>query len=243
MIEKSAIVKTVTMTALLVLTLVLCQLFPNAATDPQTGMLLALPDEMKGHHVQVIQPSDDEKEWLPEDTGIMKRQYVPYGTQNERHKWLHATLILSGNDPRSLHRPEVCLDGQGWLITERKVMSIPINGQDLEVMDFTIERTEQTRSGERYQVLAHYVYWWIGKDRSTPHDWQRILYSDWDNLTRNINNRWGYPSVMVQVDPSMKPEEGHHEARQRAYRWIQKYAPMFQKSLAPADESETPDEK
>ena len=43
--------------------------------------------------------------------------------------------------------------------------------------------------------------------------------------------RWAYPSVMVWVDN--RTEEG--EAQERAYNFIRKYAPDFQKSLGAQD--------
>lgn len=228
MTTRTVIVKCVILCGLMLATVGLCRVFPNAATDPQTGMLLQLPEDVPGYHVGVIEPSKKELKWLPEDTGIVKRSYLSYDARS-RYEAIFATLILSGNDPRSLHRPRVCLDGQGWTITSESVVPLKVNGHPLEVMDFRIERNEEDEAGNVVRVVAHYVYWWIGQDRSTPHDWKRILYTDLDNLFRNVNNRWGYPSVMVQVDPNR--ENGDQEARLRAYHWIAEFAPTFQKSL------------
>jgi hypothetical protein len=97
-------------------------------------------------------------------------------------------------------------------------------------MDFKLARDQKDDTGKVFRVRAHYVYWWIGKERSTPHDWERIVFSDLDNIFRNVNNRWGYPSVMVVVDPER--ENGDEEARERAFDWIRAHAPTFQKSLA-----------
>ncbi|NIP94892.1 MAG: exosortase-associated EpsI family protein, partial [Akkermansiaceae bacterium] len=205
--------------------------FPNAATDPQTGMRLRLPESIPGYQSRRIEPRKLELKWLPPDTGILKRYYSPIDAESD-YEGLFATLILSGNDPRSLHKPEVCLDGQGWRIPRRQVVSLEVNGRDLEVMDFTIVTDQKSETGALVTVEAHYVYWWIGKDRSTPRDWDRIIYSDLDNLLRNVNNRWGYPSVMVYVDPSKEREQAHKEAQERAYDFIRNYAPVFQKSLS-----------
>lgn len=232
MISKSVLWKCITLAALMGATLAMCWAFPNAATDPQTGMVLELPETIPGHTGHHREPGEKELEWLPEDTGILKRLYQPVDSESP-YEWISATLILSGNDPRSLHRPEVCLDGQGWRIIKREVVELDVDGQPLEVMDYWLERTEKDEDGELFYIRTHYVYWWIGKSRSTPHDWQRILYTDLDNLLRNVNNRWGYPSVMVQVDPTIPDQaQAHREAQERAYEFIRNYAPVFQKSFS-----------
>ena len=50
-------------------------------------------------------------------------------------------------------------------------------------------------------------------------------------MFRNINDRWGYPSVMVLADLRLPADEGMEEAAQRAFDFIEEYAPKFQKSL------------
>lgn len=240
-IEKPVLVKCGVLFGLMVLVLALCKVFPNAATGRQTGMVLNPPPRVPGHVTVVVEAARDEKKMLPKDTGIEKRSYVPLEhvdfttdppsvTEEGMLKAIHATLILSGNDPRSLHKPEVCLDAQGWVISRKEVVELTVNGRPLEVMDFTMFRNERGKDGKTpVRRRAHYVYWWIGKERSTPHDWERILRSDLDNLLHNINNRWGYPSVLVYVDRD--EPGGDQAASERAYDWIRDYAPLFQKSL------------
>lgn len=241
MIGKKTILKCYLLFGLMLVTLGLCKVFPNAASDPQTGMWLRLPESIPGYHRQDREPEEKELEWLPKDTGILKRSYIPLDATSP-YEWIHTTLILSGNDPRSLHKPSVCLDGQGWTLTKKSPVPLKVNGHDLKVMDFTIERDHQDEDGKPVHVTSHYVYWWIGKERSTPSDWKRIVFSDLDNLLRNINNRWGYPSVMVAVDPAIEDrEEAHRQATERAYDFIRNYAPVFQKSLAePPAPTESP---
>ena len=103
-------------------------------------------------------------------------------------------------------------------------------------MDFTLLRKVSEEAGTIRNARAHYIYWWIGARRSTPSDFERILYTVLDNMFRNVNNRWGYPSVLVHVDleGNKTPEEiasADEEARKRAFSFIQQFAPMFQKSL------------
>ncbi len=233
MTTPQAILKSALVLLLAGTTIGLCMAFPNAATDPATGMVMELPDRIPGCGTYEPPVSDEEKKWLPGDTGIMKRMYYPLTSRDgeeARQRAILATLILSGTDRRSLHRPEVCLDGQGWEIWKREVETLAIGDGTLDVMDFYLRKKIHQQDGTLKQVRAHYVYWWIGKSTSTASDFERILITVLDNMFRNINNRWGYPSVMVNVDTDAG-EGAEEEARQRAFEFIRQYAPMFQKGL------------
>ncbi|MCB1098069.1 MAG: exosortase-associated EpsI family protein [Verrucomicrobiae bacterium] len=209
----------------------LCHVFPNAAMNPEAGIVMRLPEVVPGQDGEEIPVSEEEKYWLPGDTETVKRRYFPYGASEEMKSWasLSATLILSGGDKRSLHRPEVCLTAQGWSIPKREVVKLDTGGGPLEVMDLHLVREAETQDGRTVKIRAHYVYWWVGRDVSTPHAWQRIMLSAANNIFRNINDRWAYPSVMVTVLGEGAEAEG--AARERAFDFIRQYAPTFQKSL------------
>jgi exosortase len=57
-----------------------------------------------------------EREILPPDTGYSRMQYV--SSRDRRAVFL--SIVLSGRDRTSIHRPELCLVGQGWTITGRE---------------------------------------------------------------------------------------------------------------------------
>tara|TARA_B100000900_G_scaffold413800_1_gene438673 strand:+ start:121 stop:759 length:639 start_codon:yes stop_codon:yes gene_type:complete len=206
-------------------------------------MILKLPgrDAVSGHVGFTRPVTKEEKKWLPEDTGILKMLYVPRESKasNETEATeagISASLILSGTDRRSLHRPEVCLRAQGWRIAGKEVVDVSVGDQKFRVTDFTIVRKLNEKDGVIRNIRAHYFYWWIGAKRSTPSDFERILFTVLDNMFKNINNRWGYPSVMVyaELEEGMTLEEiqeSDKKARERALNFVRQYAPMFQKSL------------
>ena len=73
-----------------------------------------------------------ERSMLPADTGMARKYYVrPDG----RHP-IHATIVLSGDDRSSIHRPQVCMTAAGHEITASRLIRIPLAGRDepLEVM-------------------------------------------------------------------------------------------------------------
>lgn len=178
---------------LTVVTVFLCNLFPNAADNSQAGMTLKLPKNIEGYVTKDIEPSSQELVWLPSDTGILKREYVPL--DEKLFQRMYATLILSGSDQRSLHRPEVCLDGQGWEIVSYKFEELDVSGKPLEVKSLRLKKVI-TVEGQLKELNAVYVYTWVGSEITTSKSFMRALLSAYENIFFNRNTRWGYPAVM-----------------------------------------------
>ncbi len=55
-----------------------------------------------------------EREILPPDTGFARKNYVAVA---DPARPVFLSVVLSGRDRTSIHRPELCLVGQGWTIT------------------------------------------------------------------------------------------------------------------------------
>jgi hypothetical protein len=232
--------RSVVLVSLAAATIILCSWFPNAGRNSQVGLYMWLPEdtfELKGRSVSV---SSQEADTLPEDTTYLKMAYLEKFKPPEvaRYRQMSATLILSGNDRRSLHEPEICLDGQGWKIEKREVDVVSTLGGDLEVMTLQLGRWAKKdgdfvtdENGERIRIQAIYVYWWVSAEGSTPHADERVVRTALNNMFRNLNDRWGYPSIMVPVDARFGSQEGLREARKRAFDFVSEYAPKFQKSL------------
>jgi hypothetical protein len=89
-------------------------------------------------------------------------------------------------------------------------------------------------NGKKMVQRGFYCYWWVGPDDSTPYDETRVWKSVWNSIWKGKNERWAYPAVMVYVDERF-PNVGEREAKKRAYSFIKKYTPVFQKSLGAVD--------
>lgn len=225
---------------LVAVTVGLCQMFPNAALDPESGVVLELPQVIPGYTSREVEMSDAEKYWLPPETSSVKRVYTPiHGTtpSDRFYGGLTASIILSGADRRSLHRPEVCMTGQGWTIEKQEVVSLETEGGPLDVMDLHLKRKITEEDGTEWYLHANYIYWWVGKEVSTPHSWKRILMTSLNNMFRNVNDRWAYPSVMVYTAKD-SGNVGRVASRERALSYIKRYAPTFQKSLGATEAAE-----
>ncbi len=52
---------------------------------------------------------------------------------------------------------------------------------------------------ETKELTSCFLYWFVGKDYSTPSHLQRTLRTTWDLLFHHLNHRWAYVIVSAQV--------------------------------------------
>ncbi len=231
------IIRAVILAVLCGMTVLLCQFSPQPKGGSEAGVLTELPMAAGGFVGESEQPSDKERELLPADTIIVKREYHTPG-RIETRDLAHVSLVIAGNDTRSIHRPEVCLDGQGWTITSSTVREVKmISGTVLRVRDLAIERQLLQADGSKLPLRAHYVYWFVGNGISTPNNLDRQLLSMRDSVLLNVNHRWAYPSVMARVTDNLTPVQSGERRRDDAETMkmilslIRSLAPRFQKDL------------
>lgn len=215
-------------------TAALCLLTPSPNTSPMAGVVMDLPERIGNFTGKVIAATPGELAILPTDTQIVRREYLdPAGDR------IMASIVLSGGEKRSIHRPEVCLPAQGWSMRGGKVERVNLaDGSDLDVMNLSLVRDVEVGPGDRRQLYAHYLYWFVGKDTTTPRHWTRVFLTSYDRITKNLNHRWAYVIVMSIVTEGFLPM-GKNEAQtvQMLKEFTAEIAPTFMRkeTLAAGD--------
>lgn len=131
-----------------------------------------------------------ERAMLPADTGLVRDYYVRPGNLDG----LHASIVLSGNDRSSIHRPEVCMTAAGNEISEERTIRIPLAGraQPLEVRVLDMIRPYKRADGSQAAAYTYYAYWFVGKDRETASHLERMFWMGYDRVFRGVSHRWAY---------------------------------------------------
>ncbi len=191
-----------------------CRYSPPLQQERDSGVIMRLPGGVSRFLGESGAVSEVEKNLLPEDTQIIKTHYrsANYGpgTQDQAE----VTLVLAGAERRSIHRPEVCLTGQGWTLLDSRVVPVEITpGRVLRVRDLLIEKNVHLADGRPRRLRAHYLYWFVGTDVTTPSHFERVWLTAWDSVTRNVNHRWAYASVLALVTEDWPPEESGQRVR------------------------------
>jgi EpsI family protein len=140
--------------------------------------------------------TEDEQQLLPKDTEGSRRLF-----KDKNGYELFCSIVLAGRDVNSIHRPELCLPGQGWKYHEY-MQDIPVTGAPggkLRVMRMNAIRTIPLPDGRVVEAHSVFAYWFVGKDRVTASHWQRIYWTAKDRVLHNTNHRWAYILINVPI--------------------------------------------
>jgi exosortase len=161
---------------------------------------IALPDFIGTEWIgQRIDVTAVERSILPPDTGYSRKNYVSVA---DRSQQVFVSVVLSGQDRTSIHRPELCLVGQGWVI-ERSESAELWTAPSLPITLLHLRRDAWTRSGERHVLHALFAYAFVSED-AVEGTHAGML---WDNAMHRLRHlrgeRWAY--VVVQTLLSDQP--------------------------------------
>jgi len=180
-----------------------------------------LGTEWIGRHAEV---SAVEREILPADTGFSRRLYVPV---DDPAGAVFLSIVLSGRDRTSIHRPELCLVGQGWTIQDATTQHFeyPKNAAaGFFVTALHVQREIVTPRG-RETVPQLVVYWFVSSDAVAGTHWQRLLHDAGNRLFHLRADRWAY--VLMQTDA----RGGEAAALARMQAVLNQVLPAFQPPL------------
>ena len=144
---------------------------------------------------------------LPDSTPIFRRVYRRAG-----HPDIMATVVFSGIERRSIHRPQVCLVGQGNRILDeytrptRASLADPDATAPLRVLEIAHADLDPATGKAVSQSLGIYAYWLFNPERETVHHLSRFARMMFDNCFRAYRPRWGYASISIARDPA-RPDE------------------------------------
>ena len=139
--------------------------------------------DIEGYNCRKLPPAEAEVKGLPEDTIIDKRIY-----QESDGSWHLVTMVIGGISKGSIHRPELCLSGQGFLMATPR--NVEVNGIRWRFI------TLRNANGADDQGFAYTFFNQAGF--YTPSHTGRIFRDVLDRSLFNRIDRW----VMVTVNSS-----------------------------------------
>ena len=160
------------------------------------GVVRTLPLQFKDYQGMEQGMTLQEKKVLAEGVKIARNAYLgPGGRQ------ILVTLITSGQGKRELHRPEVCLPGQGWNMAESTPITLKLSdGREITATLLRLFSDREIQPGVTKRVRAMNIYWYVGSDGTTSPDYyDHIRLSYMDAIFRNINHRWSMASVFAPI--------------------------------------------
>jgi len=202
---------------------------PGVLAEPQAGSprwRIPLPEQVAGMTSQEVPAAEVELSALPADTSIGKRLYTATNGAP-----LLLQVVLMGRDRTSIHQPQYCLTGQGWLIEQTEEVRLLVAGpqpHEIPALKLTASKVFSTESGQRVPVRAIYVYWFVADGALTAHRSQRLRWMAEELLKTGTLQRWAYVACFAQCLPG---EEDKTFARVKEF--VAEAVPEFQRSPAP----------
>ena len=185
-------------------TALFCWLVPAPKAGGEAGVLMELPDHVGSLYGFSEDVTPAELYILPKDTTFARKTYGSLGSP--RFDRILCSIVLSGAEKRSIHRPERCLPSQGWRIENSQTETIPLeSGHALQVTALLLDKPATLSDGTTITRRSYYIYWFVGKNITTAHQYQRILMTNWDLLVHRVNQRWAYVIVSADITKDWNP--------------------------------------
>ena len=136
--------------------------------------------EIPGYSSEELSVGEAERTVLPADTRVLKRLY----RETAGGRGFLVTVVVGGKSKNSVHRPELCLPGQGFQMSDPR--ETEADGVDWHLVTLT----------KRAAPAEGFAYTFFNQDgyRTASH-LRRIFRDVWDRSVRGRIDRW----VMVTV--------------------------------------------
>lgn len=168
------------------LTLLACRLFHDVDTKTEPGVIMNLPDKVGNYLGFDTEIDPRERFILPGDTEFAKKRYEGFDLPE-----ITTEIVLTGAQRQSIHRPQVCLVGQGWKIQKEEPLLVALaDGGAQKVRKLTLVRVQNG-----VQIEGYFIYWFVGRDKTTDDHVERIILTSWDRIVHRVNHRWAYVIV------------------------------------------------
>ncbi|MEX1117275.1 MAG: exosortase C-terminal domain/associated protein EpsI [Terrimicrobiaceae bacterium] len=220
-------IKLAAVAAVIGATLWFCTNASELNTVAEPGVQMSLPRQIGNFYGTEEEASEAERKILPGDTEILRMRY-----ENIKGDSITASIVLSGGEKRSIHRPEICLPAQGWTIGTGHVIPITLaSGKTMDVMQLKLSRPVEIQPGVFHQIRSQFIYWFVGKDITTADHKVRIFKTSWDRVFHKTNHRWAYVLISALVEDSIRPGgRSSEETTKMLEDFIREIVPAFQKS-------------
>ncbi|MFA6544569.1 MAG: exosortase/archaeosortase family protein, partial [Limisphaerales bacterium] len=203
---------------------------PGVLAEPQEGSRrwrIPLPAQVGGMASEEVPAAPEELSGLPADTSFGKRLYrVADGSP------LLLQVVLMGRDRTSIHQPQYCLTGQGWLIEKTEEVRLPVakpQPHEIPALKLTASKVFEAPDGQRVPVRAIYVYWFVADGAVTAHRSERLRRMAEELIKTGTLQRWAYVACFAQCLPG-----DEDKAFARVKEFVAEAVPEFQRAGAPS---------
>lgn len=137
-----------------------------------------------------------------------------------RHVDFYVAYYESQRKGESIHSPETCLPGSGWIFREAGQAKVPLAGPARFI---TVNRAIM----EKNDVQKVSYFWFPMRGRILTSLWQVKLYTFWDALTRQRTD-----GALVRIITPVYPQESVQDAEVRLQKFTSEMVPVLDQYLS-----------
>jgi hypothetical protein len=181
---------------------------PGVKTRPlatSKNLEVLLPETVPGFTSEIVTNNETELLKLPADTSFRVRFY-----KAEDGFFSQLSVVLMGSDRSSIHKPQICMTGQGWAIDNNQsdVETIHLDrpfAYELPVNKLIATKQFQGANGQVMTARGLYVYWFVDADHYTASSLEWMLWRvPHDLLFNGLLERWAYISFFSACEPGQE---------------------------------------
>lgn len=181
---------------------------PGVKTRPLAGsknLEILLPATAPGYTSEILTNAETELLKLPADTSFRVRFY-----KADDGFFSQLSVVLMGSDRSSIHKPQICMTGQGWAIDSAISGVVPVHLErpipyDLPVNKLIATKQFTDAAGKVQTARGLYVYWFVEAEHYTASSAEWMLW--WvprDLLLNGRLERWAYISYFSVCNPGQE---------------------------------------
>jgi EpsI family protein len=202
-------------------------LLPKQIGFMPVGINRELPESLADWWGRRMDVTQKEKNVLGPETEFSRVEY-----SNGRGDKIQASVVLAGQDMMtSIHRPERCLDAQGWEFTpgDNRTIEIPGKGK-LPVMRLQNRKLDKGPDGQPVGLQNICYYWFAGSRDVTQSHLERVKIDTMDRLAGGYVQRWGMMMITSDITANTNKFGRDEKATdEMLIGFIQKLAPEIHK--------------
>lgn len=186
-----------------------------------------LPEKVLDYTSTLLPVTSQELNWLPRDTVYGRRLYKAADGFE-----MQVSIVLMGSDRTSIHKPQYCLEGQGFAIDDSEVIRVRVDAQppyEVPVMKMTTSKPV-TAGGRQLNLRGVYLYWFVSANQLTASHGERMWWMARDLMRTRTLQRWAYVTFFAVCLPGQE-----EAALERMTRFVGASVPQFQVTGAEAE--------
>jgi hypothetical protein len=181
---------------------------PGVKTRPLAGsqnLEVVLPEHVLNFDSESIPLAEIVTNTLPADTSFGQRLYKAADGFE-----IAQNVVLMGGDRTSLHKPQFCLEGQGWQLGPSAYSSTTVPIQSPYPYELPVGKLIGSRNvqvdGQIKKLQAIYVYYYVadGALSASATGFQRMWWMARDLIRTGVLQRWAYVSYLAICSPGQE---------------------------------------